>query len=83
MYDSSSSDADNRKNNFLVLCEGDTSGINGSFSAPEKGFSISFSKGKIKFCLVLHYNHDNSCLFVKGKEIYKLIKMSTFQLNFP
>ena len=33
---SSSSHADNRKNKFLLLGEGDTFGINGSFGAPEK-----------------------------------------------
>ena len=36
VYNSSSSHADNLKNNFLVLGEGDTFGINGSFGAPEK-----------------------------------------------
>ena len=41
---SSSSHADNRKNNFLVLGAGPTSGINGSFGSPEKKFSINFSK---------------------------------------
>ena len=33
---SSSSHTDNRKNRFLVLGEGDTFDINGSFVAPEK-----------------------------------------------
>ena len=33
---SSSPHADNLNNNFLVLGEGDTFGINGSFGAPEK-----------------------------------------------
>ena len=32
---SSSSRADNLKNNFVILGEGDTFGINGSFGAPE------------------------------------------------
>ena len=35
---SSSSHADNLQNNFLMLGEGDTLGINGSFGAPEKKF---------------------------------------------
>ena len=26
---------------------------------------------KTKFCLCLHYNEENSCLFVNGREIYK------------
>ena len=34
--DSSSSHADNCKNNFLVLCEGPTSDINDSFGFSEK-----------------------------------------------
>ena len=51
---------DNRKKYFLVLGEGDTIGINGSLSGTEKKFGINFSKAKIKFCLSLHYNGDNS-----------------------
>ena len=57
---SSSSHTDNRKNTFLVLDEGNTVGINGSFWAPEKKFGINFSKAKTRFCLSLHYNGDNS-----------------------
>ena len=37
------------------------------------------------FCLSLHYNHDNSYLFVNGKDIFKFKvdkKVLTFQLNF-
>ena len=34
--DSSSSHTNNLKNNFSILGEGDTFGVNGSFSAPEK-----------------------------------------------
>ena len=56
---------------FLILNEGGTFGINGSFSAPEKKFSINFSDTNTKFCLSLHYNADNSYLFVNGKEIFK------------
>ena len=32
--------ADNRKSNFLVLAEGPTFGINGSFGSPDKKFEI-------------------------------------------
>ena len=65
------SHADNHKNNFLVLGEGDTFGINRSFGAPEKMFSINFSIAIIKVCLSLHYNGDNRYLFFIGKEIFK------------
>ena len=61
---SSSCHADNLKNNFLILGGRDTFGINGSFGAPEKRISINFSKANRKFCLSLHYNVDNSYLFV-------------------
>ena len=48
---SSSSHTDNHKNNFLVLGEGTTYDINGSFGAAEKKFSINFTKARTKFCL--------------------------------
>ena len=68
---SSSSNADNHKNNFLVLGEGPPFRINGRFGSPEKNFSINFSKANTIFCWSLHYNVDNSYLFVNGKEIFK------------
>ena len=83
--DTSSSHADNCKNNFLILGEGPTFGIDGSFGSPEKNFSINFTKANTKFGLSLQYNVDNSYLFVNGKEILNLkptIKMLTFELNF-
>ena len=49
--DSSLSHADNRRNNFLVLGEGATFGINGSFGSPQKKFSINFSKKKHQILL--------------------------------
>ena len=68
---SSSCYTDNLKNDFLVLGEGQTYGISGSFDSPEKKFSINICKVKTKFCLSLHYNNDNSYLFVNRKEIFK------------
>ena len=68
---SSLSHADNRKNNFFVLGERDTFSNNGSFGAPEKKFSISFTETKTKLFLSLHYNGDDSYLFANGKEIFK------------
>ena len=79
---SSSSHADNHKNNFLVVGEGPTFGINGRFGTPRKNFSINFSKANTKCCLNLHYNADNSYLFVNGKEILKF-KADNKNVNFP
>ena len=76
---SSSSHAENLRNYFLILGEGDTFGVNRSFSAPEKNIDINFSKAKTKFylnfalqfalnfCLGLHYNSGSSYLSVNGK----------------
>ena len=50
-----------------MLGEGLTYGINGSFGTQEKKISVNFSKATTQFCLSLHYNHDNSYLFVNGK----------------
>ena len=78
---SSSSHADDSKNNVLVLGEGDTFGINGSCSAPAKKFSINFSKTNTKFCLILYCNDNNGYLFVNGKEIFKF-KVDNGNFNF-
>ena len=59
---SSSSHADNHINNFLVLDEGPTLGINGSFGSPVKKFRINFT---------LHYSAGNFYLFFNGKEVFK------------
>ena len=63
---SSSSHADNLKNNFLILSLGPTFEINESFCSPEKKFTIKFTKGNTKF-LSLHFKNDNSFLFINGK----------------
>ena len=78
---SSSSHTDNLKNEFLVLGGGPTFGINGRFSASEKEIDINFSKEKREFCLSLHYNSDNSYLFVNRKEIYNF-KANNGNVNF-
>ena len=58
-------------NNILVLGNGFIQGINDTTIYAEKTYSINFTKTKRKFCLSLHYNGDNSYLFVNGKEICK------------
>ena len=75
---SSSSHADNFKNKFLILGEGPTFGINGSFGSPEKTFSTKISKASTKFCLNLLYLVtclllEKKCLNLKAK-----IKMLIF-----
>ena len=48
---SSSSHAENPKNNFLILSLGPTFGKNGIFGSPEKKFSINFIKANTKILL--------------------------------
>ena len=67
---SSSTKIDNRKKEILILGKGPTQGYEHTLNA-ERFYSISFTKKKKKFCLSLHYNAVNSCLFVNGTEIYK------------
>ena len=49
--------------------EGPIDDINGSFGLLEKRF-FYFSKSSSKLCLSVHYNGNNSCLFVTRKEIF-------------
>ena len=65
-----------------MLGEGSPFGINGRSSSLEKRFSINFSKANTKLYLILHYNADNSCLFVNGEEIFKY-KADNKNVNFP
>ena len=47
-----------------------TEGLEHTFSA-EKMYSVNFTEKNKKFCLSLHYNKENSYLFVNGTQIYK------------
>ena len=68
---SSSVYTNNKINNILVLGKGFIQGINDKIMYTEKTYLINFTKTKVKFCLTLHYNGDNSYLFVNGTEICK------------
>ena len=54
--------ANNKTKNILVLGEGFTQGLDDT---------INFSKTNTNFFLSLHYNGEDSYLFVNGKEIHK------------
>ena len=74
-------DTNNHKNNFLVLGEWPTYGINGSFGAAEKILSIHFSKAKKKFASVCIIINIIVICFVNWKEIYYL-KVDNKNVNF-
>ena len=63
--------ANNKVNNVLVLGKDFIQGINGTTIYAEKMYLTNFAVDNKRFCLSLHYNGDNSYLFVNGKEIHK------------
>ena len=66
----SSALVDNKKKDIFILGKGPTQGLEHTLTA-EKMYWISFTVTKSKFCLSLHYNGENSYLFVNGTEIHK------------
>ena len=68
---SSSSHANNKKNNILVLGKDFTQGINSTTIYAGGLYKINFTENNKKICLSLHYNEAKSYLFVNGTEIIK------------
>ena len=66
---SSSSHANIKTIYILVLGRGFILEIDDTTIYAEKTYSIIFSKTGVRLCLSLHYNGDNSYLFVNGKEM--------------
>ena len=64
---SSSVHAINRANHIYLMGTGLTQGINYTTIYAEKNFYRNFTDFGKKFVLTLHYNGDNSCLFVNGR----------------
>ena len=67
----SSIHATNKTQNLLILGHGLTQKVNNTSIYAEKMCSPNFSAENKIFCLSLHYNGDNSYLFVNGKEVTK------------
>ena len=68
---SSSVQVDNKKKDTLVLAECPKQELDDLTLTVEKKYSINFTEHNKKFCLSLHYNRENSYLFVNGTEIHK------------
>ena len=68
---SNSVHATNETQNILILGHGLTQKVNNTTIYAEKMCSPNFSAENKIFCLSLHYNGDNSYLFVNGKEVTK------------
>ena len=63
--------ATNRANHIYCFGVGLTQGINGTTIYAEKNYWRSFTEHGEKFVLSLHYNGDNSYLFVNGRQELK------------
>ena len=74
-----SAHATNKANHIYLMCEGLTQGINGTTIYAEKKFYRNFTDFGKKFMLSLHYNGDDSYLFVNGRQELKF-KAKTDQL---
>ena len=55
----------------MILGECPTQGLDNTILTAEKTYSINFTEHNKNFCLSLHYNRENSYLFVNGREIHK------------
>ena len=69
----------NRANHIYLMGTGLTQGINYTTIYAEKNFCRNFTDFRKKFVLSLHYNGDNSYLFVNGRQELKF-KAKTNQL---
>ena len=63
--------ANDKSNNIFVMGDDLLQGINDTTLYAEKMYSQNFTQPSTKFVLSLHYNGDNSYLFVNGKQELK------------
>ena len=63
--------SNNKANNIYVMGDGIVQGINDTTLYAEKLYSQNFTQPSKKFVLSLHYNGDDSYLFVNGKQELK------------
>ena len=71
VYENSVIHSNNKANNIFIMSDGFTQGINDTRLHAEKMYSRNFTQPSTKFVLSLHYNGDNSYLFVNGKQELK------------
>ena len=71
VHENSLVQANNKANNIYVMGDLFVQGMNDTTLYAEKIYSQNFTQPSTKFVLRLHYNGDNSCLFVNGKQELK------------
>ena len=60
--------SNNKANNIFIMGDGFVQGINDTTLYAEKRYSQNFTAVNKIFVLSLHYNDDDSCLFVNGEQ---------------
>ena len=71
VYENSVTHSNNKANNIYIIGDGFVQGINDTTLYAEKIYSQNFTAVNKRFLLSLHYNGDNSYLFVNGKQELK------------
>ena len=61
----------NRANHIYIMGDGPTQGINDTTIFSEKKYFRNFTEPNVKFVLSLHYNGNDSYLFVNGRQELK------------
>ena len=79
----SSVHANNKTRNILVPGKVFIQGIGNTTIYAEKMYSINFTKANRKLCLSLHYNGDDSYLFINDKEIIKFKAKDSKVVPYP
>ena len=75
--------ATNKTQSVLVLGHSLIQKINDTTIYAEKMYSPNFTVDNKTFCLSLHYNSDNSYLFVNGKEVTKFKGKNSELMKYP
>ena len=71
VHESSLTHTNNKANNMFVMGDGFVQGINDTTLHAEKIYSQNFTQPNKKFVLSLHYNNNDSYLFINGKQELK------------
>ena len=71
VHESSLVHKNNKENNIFIIGDGFVQGINDTTLYAEKLYSQNFTAVNKKYVLSLHYNGDDSYLFVNGKQELK------------
>ena len=67
----SSVHVDNKGKDILILGEGPTQELDDTTLTAEAKYSINFTQSGKRFVLSLHYNENNSFLFVNTTKVYQ------------